>query len=83
MEILIDSTGAARCLYGEAIDLSSLGQLQISRASHVEPNADGQWLADLTPLSGPVLGPFTARSDALAAEAAWITAHWLFTQRGG
>ena len=82
MEILIEPTGAARCLYGEAIDLSSLGQLRIKRASHVEPNADGQWLADLTPLSGPVLGPFAARSDALAAEAAWITEYWLFTQRG-
>ena len=83
MEILIESTGAARWLCGEAIDLSSLGQLQISRASYVEPNADGQWLADLTPLSGPVLGPFPARSDALAAEAAWITEHWLFAQRSG
>ena len=44
--------------------------------------SDGQWLADLTPLAGPVLGPFAARSDALTAEAAWITEHWLFTQRG-
>ena len=82
MQILIESTGAARCLYGEAIDLSSLGELQISRASHVEPNADGQWLADLTPLAGPVLGPFAARRDALVAEAAWITEHWLFADRG-
>ena len=75
MDILVETTGAVRCLYGEAIDLSSLGQLQISRASHVEPDADGQWLADLTPLVGPVLGPFPCRSDALAAEAAWISEH--------
>lgn len=81
MQILIESGGIVRCLYGEAINLAVLGQLQIQRASHVEPTTDGQWLADLTPLSGPVLGPFLGRSDALAAEVAWITDHWLFTQR--
>ena len=82
MELLIEPTGVARCLYGEAIDLAALGPLQIRRASHVEPQADGQWQADLTPLAGPLLGPFHTRSDALAAEAAWITMHWLLTPRG-
>ena len=77
MQILIDPGGNVRCLYGEAIELATLGPLQIARASHVEPTADGQWLADLSPLSGPVLGPFGCRSEALAAEEAWITEHWL------
>ena len=40
----------------------------ITRASHVEPDAEGRWLADLTPVAGPVLGPFDLRSEALAAE---------------
>ena len=83
MEILIEPSGTARCLYGEAIDLSVLGELEIRRASHVEPTAAGQWLADLTPVSGPVLGPFLLRSDALAAEAGWISAHWLVDQSVG
>jgi len=78
MQILIDPSGMVRCLYGEAIELAALGLLQIRRASHVEPTADGQWLADLSPLSGPLLGPFVCRSEALAAEEAWITEHWLF-----
>ena len=77
MQILVEPGGTVRCLYGEAIELATLGPLQIARASHVEPIASGQWLADLSPLSGPVLGPFTCRSDALAAEEAWITKHWL------
>ncbi len=77
MQILIAPGGTVRCLYGEAIKLAALGPLQIARASHVEPTADGQWLADLSPLSGPMLGPFDCRSEALAAEEAWITQHWL------
>jgi hypothetical protein len=77
MQIFIEPNGTVRCLYGEDLDLAVLGTLQIRRASHVEPTADGQWQADLSPLSGPVLGPFAARSEALAAEEAWITECWL------
>ena len=69
--------GGGRCVYAEAIDLSALGQLTIQRGSHVEPTSDGQWLADLEPVSGPVLGPFARRSDALTAEVAWLESHWL------
>lgn len=35
----------------------------------------GTWWADLTPVEGPVLGPFTKRSEALAAEAEWLEAN--------
>ena len=44
MQILIEPGGIVRCLYGEAIELATLGPLQIARASHVEPTVDGQWL---------------------------------------
>lgn len=77
MELLIESSGQVRCIYGEDIDLSALGQLSIQRASYVEPTAEGQWAADLSPVSGPVLGPFTLRTEALAAEVAWLGANWL------
>jgi hypothetical protein len=77
MQIVIDRDGTVRCLYSEVIELATLGPLQIARASHVEPTTSGHWLADLSPLSGPVLGPFDCRSEALAAEEAWITEHWL------
>lgn len=77
MQLVVESDGTVRCLYGEEIDLSTFGPLAISRGSHVEPTADGCWLADLLPVSGPILGPFQTRSAALAAEVAWLEANWL------
>jgi hypothetical protein len=77
MRLLIEPAGQVRCIYGEEFDLSVLGPLNIERASHVEPNDAGQWLADLSPVDGPRLGPFASRSEALAAESAWLEAHWL------
>jgi hypothetical protein len=50
----------------------SLGRLTITRAGHVEPDARGGWLADLSPVGGPALGPFSRRSEALAAEQLWL-----------
>jgi hypothetical protein len=76
MQMVIDPQGQVRCLYTEALDLAAIGPLTIRRASHVEPDADGQWWADLAPVSGPQLGPYyPRRSDALAAEQAWLEAN--------
>jgi hypothetical protein len=77
MQILIDARGQVRCLYGELIDLTLLGNLSIQRASHVEPDNAGQWWADLAPAGGPCLGPFTKRSEALEAETTWLHQHVL------
>ncbi len=77
MELLIDQRGQGRCLYAEALPLAALGHVSITRASHVEPDVHGQWHADLAPVGGPRLGPFERRSEALAAEATWLSAHWL------
>ena len=77
MQLLIDGHGVVRCLYTEAVDLSALGALKISRASHVEPDPAGRWWADLAPVLGPRLGPFAMRSMALAAEIAWIETNCL------
>ena len=51
-----------------------LGALRITRASTVEPDETGRWTADLRACGGPVLGPFALRSQALAAEVAWLEA---------
>ena len=77
MQLVIATGGTVRCIYDEVFDLTQLGAAQITRASHVEPDDDGHWFADLSPLDGPLLGPFTRRSEALDAEVAWLTAHWL------
>jgi hypothetical protein len=77
MLLVVSPLGIVRCLYGEAIDLSELGTLTITRASHVEPDAHGQWWADLAPVGGPRRGPFRQRSQALAAERIWLEEHCL------
>ena len=81
MEIVVLPSGEAKCIYQEAIPLSELGQISITRASHVEPNDDGQWLADLAPVDGPSLGPFSKRTDALAAEVDWLQNNWLLKSK--
>ena len=77
MELVISSVGDVHCIYSDAFPLSRLGKLSIIRASHVEPDSVGQWMADLAPVGGPVLGPFEKRTDALAAEVDWLRSHWL------
>ncbi len=77
MQLHIDPGGTVRGVYAEAIDLTCLGPLTIRRASHVEPDEQGSWWADLSPVGGPTLGPFPARTLALQAERAWLEAHWL------
>ena len=77
MQIIIEPRGTARCIYTEVIDLAAIGSPTITRASHVEQDQQGRWLADMSPLSGPLLGPFQARSEALAAELAWLEKNWI------
>ena len=77
MQLVITLDGTTRCIYGEDIDLHTLGQVTIARGSHVEPDDQGQWWADMSPVSGPRLGPYVRRSEALQAEVAWLEANWL------
>ena len=77
MNLVIESDGRVRGVFGEEIDLATLGQQQITRASHVEPDDSGRWLADMAPVGGPILGPYERRSEALDAEVAWLEENWL------
>jgi hypothetical protein len=79
MQLVVHSNGDIRCVYDEQLDLQTLGQVSIQRGSHVEPTADGQWTADLSPVQGPMLGPFALRTEALAAERQWLEQHWLIS----
>ena len=82
MELFIDPRGVVRCLYDETLDVAALGAVSIRRASHVEPADGGTWFADLSPVAGPRLGPFSRRSEALVAEAAWLTERRLTSLAG-
>ena len=60
MELVVGVNGGVRCIYDEALDLQELWKLQITRASHAEPDSDGICRVDLGPPGGPVLWPFGA-----------------------
>jgi hypothetical protein len=77
MELVIERKGDIRCIYGEEVSLHALGRLTIARGSHVEATPAGHWIADLSPVDGPILGPFSQRTKALRAEHDWLQRHWL------
>ena len=72
MELVVGCDGGVKCIYGDELDLREIGKLQITRASHVEPDAEGYWWADMGPVGGPVLGPYGSRTEALRAERGWL-----------
>lgn len=72
MDLIVATTGGVTCIYDDTLTLRELGRLTITRASHVEPDQDGNWWADMGPVEGPVLGPYSTRSEALAAERVWL-----------
>lgn len=75
--------GAGKMLYDEDLDLAAAGQIEISRASHVEPTADGQWSVDFLPIGVNLqLGPFKLRSEALAAEHKWLDDNYIRPWKG-
>ena len=74
MLITVGPDGSVQAMYSEQIDLGELGPTTIQRASEIEPDHKGQWWATIyhdSPLRTR-LGPFAKRSEAIAAEIAWI-----------
>lgn len=77
--LAIRPDGAARAIYDDRLApvFAALGRPVVTRAGRVEPvTEDGfaiGWQADLSPVGGPVLGPFASRRDALEAEREWLT----------
>lgn len=74
LRIFIAPDGEARFIYDDLLaGLISQDDGTTRRASHVEPTADGKgWTADLRPVGGPTLGPFSLRGEALQAERLWL-----------
>jgi hypothetical protein len=63
MSFIYDDRLAGLCEEGDSVT---------QRASHVEPADGGGWTADMSPVNGPVLGPFRLREEALDAEVEWL-----------
>ena len=72
MILSIDRAGGVRAIYTDGFNWQTLGRPTIQRASQVEPDQLGLWWVDLSLSSGPKIGPFARRADAIAAEVAWL-----------
>lgn len=71
--IAFDESGNMQFVYSdELLDLLDEGDATVTRVSHVEPTSDNRWTADMTPVRGPILGPFKTHAKALAAERMWL-----------
>jgi hypothetical protein len=79
LSINVRPDGSLAAIHDDALaGLCDQGHAAVRRASHVEPVDGGEqvnWQADMSPVGGPVLGPYRLRSDALAAEVAWLRAN--------
>ena len=72
-DLVITPGGELRFIYNDDLQpMLGLGSPNVTRASFVEPTADGQWTADMSPVGGGVLGPYRLRSEALADEVAYL-----------
>lgn len=74
LDIFILPDGTVQHVYNDTLAglLDGVADVETCRASHVEPDGNGGWTADLTPVGGPVLGPFALRAKALEAELEWL-----------
>lgn len=79
ISLLVAPDGTLEFIYNDSLrPLFDLGRPEIRRASFVEPTANGQWAADMSPVAaGVILGPFVTRQEALDAETAWLRDHLL------
>jgi hypothetical protein len=77
-KVSIKADGTIRFVYDDELEaLKYAGPSSTRRASFVEPDRNGLWVADLSPIDGPVFGPFRLRKTALDAERDWIEEHAL------
>ncbi len=83
VRVIVAPDGSMRTVYADSAAplLAAVGAVRISRASHVEPGGGG-WVADLSPVAGPSLGPFPTRAEALAAELSWLHSRDIPVPRG-
>ena len=73
--MIVAATPKMKFIYKDELrPLLEMGKASVRRASHVEP-CGTQWTADLSPVGGPLLGPFDLRQEALDAEVAWLAEH--------
>lgn len=74
MDIFINGDGSMQFVHDDDLAEALSGGVTVTRrASHVEPDEQGRWMVDLSPVGGPLVGPFSRRDAALAWEVEWLT----------
>ena len=75
LEVIVGNDGSIRGVYDDALlPVLTEGKVTTRRVSHVEPDGNG-WKADMSPIDGPMLGPYDTRAAALKAEHDWLINH--------
>lgn len=75
MSITVTPDGNLKFIWDDRLDeLKHAGEFHRRRASYVE-SAGTQWTADMSPVGGPLLGPFELHKYAISAETAWLEGH--------
>lgn len=72
MNLIVKPGGVIITIYSDAFEYKNLGEPHIRRVSKVEPTQSGLWIADLSLVDGPILGPFEKRCDAIDAELEYV-----------
>lgn len=84
VSVFILSDGTVNFLYYDELKpLLAIGDVDVARASHVDPEKtlDGlKWFANLAPVNGPKLGPYETRTEAITGEIDWLTENYLNKQ---
>ena len=76
--IAINNDGSLQMIYSDEMrEILNEGQGSIRRASHVEPELDNTWSADMSPIGGQKLEGFETRESALKAEVEFINQNYL------
>jgi hypothetical protein len=79
--VVLIKGGRIHFIYDDAMrPLMDQGKTEVRRASYVEPintPVGVKWQADMSPVGGPVLGPFDLRQQALDREIEWLNEHSL------
>lgn len=78
-QVSIRPNGTVEFIYHDSMlpYMDNFSHRKITRVSHVEPNEDGMWVADMSPVNGPHSPPFTTREEALQWESEWLENNYL------
>lgn len=86
MKLLVSPEGVITAIYSDDLVplIKEAEKVNISRASHVEPDDKGQWWATMKPFGEEVLlGPFETHKEAITEEVNYLEERLFNDKRAG